>query len=92
MTNEEIEKNILEIRERNKRVEADKAWETSFTRRASIAVLTYCVALVIMYFLGVENIYFSALIPTGGYILSTLSLPVIKQHWLTRYHNRNEKV
>ena len=33
MDNKELEKEILKIKERNKRVELDKAWETSWTRR-----------------------------------------------------------
>ena len=40
-----LERRIQAIEERNKRVEADKAWETSLTRRVSIAVITYFFAL-----------------------------------------------
>lgn len=32
MENQELEKEIEQIKERNKRVELDKAWETSWTR------------------------------------------------------------
>ena len=32
MDNKEIENEILKIKERNKRVELDKEWETSLTR------------------------------------------------------------
>jgi hypothetical protein len=35
---------IDEIKERNRRVELDKAWETSVTRRVAIMTLTYLVA------------------------------------------------
>ena len=31
MSNKEIEKEIMKIKERNKRVELDKKWETSWT-------------------------------------------------------------
>jgi len=34
---------IEKIKGRNRRVEADKAWETSLTRKILIAVLTYFV-------------------------------------------------
>ena len=37
----DLEKEIKEIKERNKRVETDKAWETSWTRKICIALLTY---------------------------------------------------
>lgn len=33
MENKELEKEIEQIKARNKRVELDKAWETSWTRR-----------------------------------------------------------
>ena len=43
-----IKQDIRSIKERNARVEADKAWETSMTRKVLIAVLTY--ALVVLFF------------------------------------------
>lgn len=41
-----IEKRVENIEKRNERVEKDKAWETSWTRKLSIAVLTYAVVCV----------------------------------------------
>ena len=41
----ELEKEIEEIKKRNIRVEKDKAWETSFTRKVCIAILTYIVVV-----------------------------------------------
>ena len=35
---EELKKSIKEIQDRNKRVELDKAWETSNTRKVSVAL------------------------------------------------------
>ncbi len=35
-----LEQRVQELEARNKRVEADKAWETSWARRVAIAVLT----------------------------------------------------
>ncbi len=78
---------IQDILERNSRVELDKAWETSKTRRAVIAAITYAVAALFMYRIGVEDFWLNACIPTGGYVLSTLSLPWIKRHWL-KYYNK----
>ena len=77
---------IEDIKERNARVEADKAWETSKTRRVFIAVTTYVIAAYYMRMLGVEAYYLHAFVPTGGYLLSTLSLPFLKRVWL-RYYN-----
>lgn len=73
---------IEAIEERNRRVELDKAWETSCVRRGFIAVITYLVAVWFMWSIGVEDAYLNALVPTGGYVLSTLSLPFLKKMWL----------
>ena len=77
---------VEEILKRNARVEADKAWETSKTRRAIVALVTYLVAVAFMKKIGVEDYFLSALIPTGGYLLSTLSLPLVKRWWIKRYY------
>lgn len=75
-------KNIDAILERNIRVEADKAWETSKTRRACIAGITYIVASFFMWRIGVVDPLINALVPTGGYVLSTLSLSFVKRWWM----------
>ncbi len=77
---------IEDILKRNSRVEADKAWETSKTRRAIIATVTYFVAVAFMYKIGVGDPFRNAFIPTGGYLLSTLSLPYFKTLWLKRFY------
>ena len=46
-----IEKEIKDIKERNKRVEKDKKWETSWTRRICIMILTYLVVIIYSYIL-----------------------------------------
>ena len=78
---------LQKINERNKRVELNKAWETSWTRRFIIAVVTYGVATFFMMRIGVTEPYFNALVPTGGYLLSTLSLSYIKKLWFKIYRN-----
>ena len=75
---------ITEILERNMRVEADKAWERSWTRRGFIALLTYAGAYLLMRLNALQNPEFQALIPSGAYILSTLTLPPLKRWWLAR--------
>ena len=79
-------KSVEEILERNQRVEIDKAWETSWTRRGIIAGVTYGVATIFMMRIGVADPYLGALVPTGGYLFSTLSLPLIKRWWISRYN------
>jgi hypothetical protein len=80
-----LEQEISQIKDRNIRVEANKSWETSWFRVITISVITYVVASVVLYLIGVSNYILSALIPTVGYFLSTMSLPVIKNWWIDRH-------
>lgn len=78
----EIDKEIERIKERNKKVEKDKAWEISFTRRIFIGILTYIVILIYSYAISkINNIFLSSLIPVIGFGLSTLSLKLIRKIW-----------
>jgi len=85
---ENIEKEINLIKERNKRVEMDKAWETSAFRVIFISVITYITTAIVFYFIGVKNFLLSALIPTVGYYLSTQSLPFIKRWWIDKMYKK----
>lgn len=79
----DLEKRISEIEARNKRVELDKRWETSFTRKVSICILTYIVVLLFSYFINKSNnIFLSSLVPVIGFTLSTLSVSLIRKIWL----------
>lgn len=81
----DLEKEIELIKERNKRVETDKAWETSWTRKICIAVLTYLVVVAYNYgIVKIDNIFLSSLVPVMGFLLSTLSLKVIRNVWEKR--------
>lgn len=73
---------IDDILKRNSRVEQDKAWETSVTRRVVIATITYVVASVFLWRIGVSEPMINALVPTGGFLLSTLSLSFVKNIWI----------
>ena len=79
---ETVEERLNKIEERNKRVELDKAWETSFIRILSISVITYVAAFFVLYSIGVNQPYLSAIIPVLGFILSTQSIPIIKKYWI----------
>lgn len=76
------EKEIMEIKNRNKRVELDKKWETSWTRRTCIMLLTYVVVIIYSYLIKkYDNIFLSSLVPVIGFALSTLSLKLIRKLW-----------
>jgi len=82
MENEELKKEIEKIKERNKRVELDKAWETSWTRKICIMILTYIVVIIYSYVIrNIDNIFLSSLVPVIGFTLSTLSLKVVRNIW-----------
>ncbi|MBP6884911.1 MAG: hypothetical protein KBC17_03790 [Candidatus Pacebacteria bacterium] len=76
---DELTRRIEEIEKRNARVESDKAWEKSPIRRVSIAILTYLVICLFLYVIGEENIFVLALVPVFGFILSTISLRLIRK-------------
>ncbi len=78
----DLEKEIEDIKERNKRVELDKKWETSWTRKICIMILTYIVVIVYSYVIrNYDNILLSSLVPVIGFTLSTLSLKYIRKMW-----------
>lgn len=86
MTAMDLQAEIEKIKSRNARVEADKAWESSRFRVCSIAFLTYLMMVLLMWIIGVEMPCLSALVPTAGFMLSTLSLRFAKKFWLKRFY------
>ena len=78
----ELEQEIVKINQRNKRVELDKKWETSLTRKICICILTYIVVIIYSYIVrNYDNILLSSLVPVIGFTLSTLSLKYVRKLW-----------
>lgn len=80
----EQERIIRLICARNERVELDKAWEQSTTRKLAIALLTYFLTCIVFWSIGVTEFALNAFIPTIGYLLSTQSLPAVRRIWAAR--------
>lgn len=78
----ELENDIELIKARNKRVEADKAWELSATRTAFISVVTFGLLYAFFRLINSEPAFLNALISTLAYLLSTFSYGVLKSWWL----------
>ena len=79
---QELKEEIEQLKQRNKRVEKDKAWETSWTRRICIMILTYIVVVLFSFSISkISNIWLSSLVPVIGFTLSTLSLNVVRRIW-----------
>ncbi len=77
----DLEKRIEVIEARNKRVELDKRWEVSWTRRIAIALLTYIVIVSYLIAIHKEEPFINAVVPVVGFVLSTLALSKIKSWW-----------
>ena len=75
------EQQLQKILTRNARVEADKRWETSWTRRIFITVLTFFAAYLFLELIHADNSILAALVPTGGYFLSTLKISPLRKIW-----------
>ncbi len=65
----------------NKRVDSNKQWETSWTRKVVIAAITYISALIFLWVIEVPDPYLAALVTTGGFLLSTSTLQPIRILW-----------
>lgn len=77
----DLEQRIKAIEERNKRVELDKSWETSWIRKIIVAILTYAVIVIFFFAAKLPKPFLNSIIPALGFILSTLSLNIFKNWW-----------
>ena len=83
-----LEERIQKLEQRNARVELDKAWETSWTRKIVIAMLTYFVVASYLYLVIKVDPWVNAIVPTVGFVLSTLTIKYLKGRWIT--HKQKE--
>ena len=84
-----IEQELENIKKRNKRVELDKSWETSWTRKICIMILTYVIVVIYSYLIKQnDNILLSSLVPVIGFTLSTLSLKYIRKVWEKKIYSK----
>lgn len=81
-TIEALEQRVIALEQRNKRVELDKAWETSTQRKILLIIFTYISIGLYMWIIGVSLPWLNAVIPSLGFLLSTLTLPFFKRLWM----------
>ena len=79
--NKTLEERVMQLEARNRRVESDKAWETSWIRRLSIAVLIYITVVFYLRYVVHIDPWINALVPVIGYSLSTLTISWLKKHF-----------
>ncbi len=78
---EEIKNEIDNIKIRNKKVELDKKWETSWTRRICICILTYIVVIIYSYIVrNYENIFLSSLVPVIRIYIINIIIKISKKN------------
>ncbi|MFC1641010.1 hypothetical protein ACFL2D_03100 [Patescibacteria group bacterium] len=88
---ERMQDELKGIQERNSRVEEDKAWETSLARKTLLFVITYGLAVLLLYIIGAENYFLGALVPALGFVLSVQTLPFLKKWWVQNRYRKNER-
>lgn len=81
-TLEQLENEINAIKERNQRVEGDKAWELSWSRKIVVAGLTYFFVYLFFLLAKLPDPFFNSIIASSGFILSTLTVPFFKTLWM----------
>jgi len=85
-----LEERVRRIEERNEKVEADKAWETSLTRRLILLVFTYVSVGAYLSAIGVPLPWLNAIVPAVAFMLSTLTLPIFKRLWIGRVYGKKK--
>jgi len=85
---QKIERDIKDIQQRNKAVEADKAWETSLMRRIVLMLFTYFILSIYMLAIDIPRPWLNSIVPTIGFLLSTLSLPWFRKIWQKYFYNK----
>lgn len=81
-----LEERIAKVEARNEEKEKDKAWEISFTRKAILVALTYLAIGLYLQTVGIADPWINSVVPSIGFTLSTLSLPLFKKLWLKYIH------
>lgn len=79
-----IEERLAVIESRNERVQLDKAWETSWARRMLLTLFTYLVLGLYMWAIEISRPWLNSIVPAVGFMISTFTIPWVKQRWIER--------
>jgi hypothetical protein len=89
----ELEQRVKNIEYRNRLVEGDKAWETSWVRRSLLVVFTYFTIGIYLWTIDVEKPWLNAVIPAVAFTLSTLTMPFFKSIWMkSRWRDKSKDI
>ncbi len=78
----DVRAELEKIKERNRRVEADKAWETSWTRKLVIAAFIYIFAVIVLASIRALSPLLNGLIPSLAFLFSTETFDLLKKWWI----------
>ncbi len=87
-TIKQLESQIKELQQRNHRVESDKAWETSSSRKVLIVLITYILIVIFFYMANLPNPWINAIVPSFAFVLSTLTVPFCKKLWVKNWNKK----
>lgn len=85
---QKLSQEIDQIKNRNLKVEIDKAWEISLFRKTLVSVSTYFVIVLFFKFANLSKPFVNAIVPTLGFLLSTLSIPFFKSFWIKNIYKK----
>jgi len=80
-TLQQLERKIKKIEDRNRKVEVNKAWELSWTRRIIIFLITYIVIVIYFYAAKLPSPWLNSIVPALAFMLSTATVPIAKKLW-----------
>lgn len=84
MVRNDLEKRLSAIEARNKRVELDKAWETSLTRKIVIFGATFLVTYIFLRLIDENHPLGNAALASLGFVVSASSVSYQKNVWIAR--------
>ena len=79
---ENLEERIQKIEARNQRVESDKDWEQSWTRRGLLVIFTYLGIALHLWAIDISRPWLNAVVPAVAFMLSTLTMQFFKKIWV----------
>ncbi len=83
-----LKEKIKRIEDRNKKVEFDKAWELSYSRRFLLLLFTYLTIGFYLQAIRIPQPWLNAIVPAIAFMLSTLTLPFFKDLWLNYIYKK----
>lgn len=89
---DELKRRVETIESRNLKVEQEKAWETSYIRRFLLIMFTYIAIGLYLNVINIPNPWLNAIVPSLGFLLSTLTLPFFRKFWINNIYKPKKKV